>query len=150
MRTASAYLELAKVRHSLELLRGEQASSDKIFAVTQERVQANQELAIEVTRSQLTAARIQEKIIKLEGRDEALTQQIRNITGLPDGEAIEVQPEDPGFETDMQDASCWIWACTATATYRKQKMTGWRGSTFCAGRNWDISRRSACWASFRC
>jgi outer membrane protein len=104
VRTATAYLELAKVRHSLELLRGEQASSDKILAVTQERVQANQELGIEVTRSQLTAARIHEKVVKLEGRDEALTQQIRNLTGLPDGETIEVQPEDPRFETDLQDA----------------------------------------------
>jgi outer membrane protein TolC len=103
VRTATAYLELAKVRHSLELLRGEQASSDKILAVTQERVQANQELAIEVTRSQLTAARIHEKIVKLEGRDEALTQQIRNLTGLPDGATIEVQPEDPGFDTDLQN-----------------------------------------------
>jgi outer membrane protein len=103
VRTASAYLELAKVRHSLELLRSEQASSEKILQVTQERVQANQELSIEVTRSQLTAARIQERIIKLEGRDEALTQQIRNLTGLPDGEAIDVQPEDPGFDTDLKD-----------------------------------------------
>jgi outer membrane protein len=109
VRTASAYLELAKVRHSLELLRGEQASSEKILNVTQERVQANQELSIEVTRSQLTAARIQERIIKLEGRDEALTQQLRNITGLPDGEAIEVQPEDPGFETDLQEAQILDW-----------------------------------------
>jgi outer membrane protein len=103
LRTASAYLELAKVRHSLDLLRSEQASSDKILQVTQERVQANQELPIEVTRSQLTAARIQERIIKLEGRDEALTQQIRNLTGLPDGATIEVQPEDPGFEAELQD-----------------------------------------------
>jgi outer membrane protein TolC len=103
VRTASAYLELAKVRHSLELLRSEQASSEKILQVTQERVQANQELSIEVTRSQLTAARIQERIIKLEGRDEALTQQIRNLTGLPDGETLEVQPEDPGFDIDLQD-----------------------------------------------
>jgi outer membrane protein TolC len=109
VRTASAYLELAKVRHSLELLRGEQASSEKILSVTQERVQANQELSIELTRSQLTAARIQERIIKLEGRDEALTQQLRNITGLPDGEAIEVQPEDPGFETDLQEAQILDW-----------------------------------------
>ena len=104
VRTASAYLELAKVRHSLELLRSEQASSDKILQVTQERVQANQELSIEVTRSQLTAARVQERIIKLEGRDEALTQQIRNLTGMPDGATIEVQPEDPGFEAELQDA----------------------------------------------
>jgi outer membrane protein len=104
VRTACAYLELAKVRHSLELLRSEQASSDKILQVTRERVQANQELSIEVTRSQLTAARIQERIIKLEGRDEALTQQMRNLTGLPDGQAIEVQPEEPGFENELQDA----------------------------------------------
>jgi len=103
VRAASAYLELAKVRHALELLRSEQASSDKILEVTQERVQANQELSIEVTRSQLTGARIQERIIKLEGRDEALTQQIHNLTGLPDGEAIEVQPEDPGFDADLKD-----------------------------------------------
>jgi outer membrane protein len=104
VRTACAYLELAKVRHSLELLRSEQASSDKILQVTRERVQANQELSIEVTRSQLTAARIQERIIKLEGRDEALTQQMRNLTGLPDGQAIEVQPEEPGFASELQDA----------------------------------------------
>jgi outer membrane protein TolC len=103
VRTATAYLELAKVRHSLELLRSEQASADKILVVTRERVQANQELSIEVTRSQLTAARIQERIIRLEGRDEALTQQIRNLTGLPDSEAIEVAPEEPGFETDLKD-----------------------------------------------
>jgi outer membrane protein TolC len=104
VRAASAFLELANVRHSLELLRAEQASAEKILQVTQERVQANQELSIEVTRSQLTAARIQERIIKLQGRDEALTQQIRNLTGIADGEAIAVQPEDPGFDTDLQDA----------------------------------------------
>jgi outer membrane protein TolC len=104
VRTATAYLELAKVRHSLELLRSEQASSEKIQDVTRERVQANQELSIEVTRSELTAARIQERIIKLEGRDDSLTQQIRNLTGLPDGEAIEVIPEDPGFAVDLQNA----------------------------------------------
>ena len=104
VRAASAFLELAKVRHSLELLRAEQASAEKILQVTQERVQANQELSIEVTRSQLTAARIQERIIKLQGRDEALTQQIRNLTGIADGEAIAVQPEDPGFDIDLQDA----------------------------------------------
>jgi len=104
VRAASAFLELAEVRHSLELLRAEQASAEKILQVTQERVQANQELSIEVTRSQLTAARIQERIVKLQGRDEALTQQIRNVTGIADSESIAVQPGDPGFDTDLQDA----------------------------------------------
>ena len=57
VRTATSYLELAKVRHSLELMRSEQASAEKILEVTRERVAANQELPIEVTRSQLTLAR---------------------------------------------------------------------------------------------
>ena len=80
VRTATAYLELAKVRHSLELLRNEQASAEKILEVTRERVEANQELPIEVTRRELTAARVQERIIKLEGR-EHLAQGSRNLTG---------------------------------------------------------------------
>ena len=82
VRTAVAYLELAEVRHSLELLRKEQVSAEKILGVTRDRVAANQELAIEVTRSELTAARVQQRIIKLESRDETLTQRIRDLTGV--------------------------------------------------------------------
>jgi outer membrane protein len=104
VRTAVAYLELAEVRHSLDLLRKEQVSAEKILGVTRERVEANQELAIEVTRSELTAARVQERIIKLEGRDETLTQQIRNFTGVADTQSIEVETEEPSFATDLQAA----------------------------------------------
>jgi outer membrane protein TolC len=104
VRTAVAYLELAEVRHSLDLLRKEQVSAEKILGVTRERVEANQELAIEVTRSELTAARVQERIIKLEGRDETLTQQIRNFTGVADTQSIEVDTEAPSFATDLQAA----------------------------------------------
>jgi outer membrane protein TolC len=104
VRTAVAYLELAEVRHSLDLLRKEEVSSEKILGVTRERVEANQELAIEVTRSELTAARVQERIIKLEGRDETLTQQIRNLTGVADTEAIEVDTAAPSFASDLQEA----------------------------------------------
>jgi outer membrane protein TolC len=104
VRTAVAYLELAKVRHSLDLLRKEQASAEKILGVTRERVAAHQELAIEVTRSELTAARVQERIIKLEGRDDILTQQIRNVTGIPDTQAIEVDTDEPSFATDQQES----------------------------------------------
>src|SRR5580693_4064866 len=104
VRTALAYLELAEVRHSLDLLRKEQVSAEKILGVTRERVEANQELAIEVTRSDLTAARVQERIIKLEGRDDTLTQQIRNLTGVADTEAIEVDTAAPSFANDLQEA----------------------------------------------
>ena len=73
VRTATAYLELSKVRHSLELMRGEQASGAKILQAIRERLAANQELPIEVTRTQLTLARIAERIVKLEDRDRLLS-----------------------------------------------------------------------------
>jgi outer membrane protein len=104
VRTASSYLELAKVRHSLELLRSEQASAEKVLEVTRERVQANQELPIEVTRSELTAARVQERIIKLEDREEILVQQIRNLTGIPDAQSVEVETGEPSFSTDLPES----------------------------------------------
>jgi outer membrane protein TolC len=104
VRTAVSYLELAEVRHSLDLLRKEQVSAEKILGVTRERVEANQELAIEVTRSELTAARVQERIIKLEGRAETLTQQFQNLTGVADTQAIEVDTEEPSLATDLQEA----------------------------------------------
>jgi outer membrane protein len=103
VRTATAYLDLANVRHSLDLLRKEQASAAKILGVTRERVAANQELPIEVTRSELTAARVQERIIKLEGRDDTLMQQIRDLTGVGDTQPIEVDTDEPSFATDQQE-----------------------------------------------
>jgi len=101
VRAAASYLELAKVRHSLELMRMEQASAEKILGVTRERVTANQELPIEVTRTELAQARVAERIIKLEGRQEALELQIRNLTGISDSQSIEVDTEEPSFATDL-------------------------------------------------
>jgi outer membrane protein len=95
--TAIAYLELAKARHSLDLLRAEQASGEKILEVIRERVQANQELPIETTRSQLALARIQEHIVKLEGREESLDQQIRDLTAIPDSQSLQVEADDTSF-----------------------------------------------------
>lgn len=104
VRTASAYLELAKVRHSLELLRNEQASAEKILGVTRDRASAGQELPIEITRGELTLARVAERVIKLEGRDEILSVQIRNLTGVSDGQSLRVDTEERSFATDQQEA----------------------------------------------
>jgi len=104
VRTATAYLELSKVRHSLELLRNEEASAEKILGVTRERAAAGQELAIEITRSELILARARERIIRLEGRDEILSQQIRNLTGIPDTQAVEVGTEEPSFASEQQES----------------------------------------------
>lgn len=103
VRTATAFLGLAEARHSLDLMRSEQASAEKILQVTRDRVAANQELSIEVTRSELAAARIQQRIILLEDRNESLTQQIRDLTGLPDSRAVEVETEELSFASDLQE-----------------------------------------------
>lgn len=103
VRTASAYLELAKVKHSLELLRGEEASAEKILGVTRERAAVGQELPIEITRGELILARARERIIHLEGRDEILSQQIRNLTGMADGTTVAVETEAPSFATEDQE-----------------------------------------------
>ena len=100
-RTAMAYLELGKVRHSLELLRAEQESSDKILQVTQERESQGFELPMEVTKAQLTKARVAQRILQLEERQDELEGFLRYQLGMPETQAIEVTPEDLPGETEQ-------------------------------------------------
>ena len=104
VRAATEYLELAKVQHSIGPRRDDQASAAKILEVTRDRVAANQELPIEVTRGQLAAARAQEELIKLEDRGEILMQQIRDLTSIPDDQPISVEAEEPDFSTPQAGA----------------------------------------------
>jgi outer membrane protein TolC len=93
VRTASSYLELAMVRHSLELLRKEQDSAERILAVTQQREKENFELPVNVTKDQLTRARVVQRMLQLEGRQDELEGVLRGQTGLPENTQIEITPE---------------------------------------------------------
>ena len=93
-RTATAYLELAEVRHSLGLLGTEEASAEKVVDITDQRIAANQELPIEATRAQLALAQVHERMVRLQGRDEVLSGEIRDLTGLADTAPLEVQQQD--------------------------------------------------------
>ncbi len=101
MRAASACLELAKVRRSLELLRRERESAQRIVDITRERLGAGLELPIELTRAQLTAARIEQRIVHLEGREEALEGELRGLLGLPTNRRLEVEPEELPASADQ-------------------------------------------------
>jgi outer membrane protein TolC len=94
VRAASVYLELAKVRHSLELLRSERESQQRIVDLVRERLASGLELPMEVTRGELTLARIEQHVIQLEGSDQALTAQLRDMTGYAEGQPLEVQPAE--------------------------------------------------------
>jgi len=99
-----AYLELGKVRHSLELLRKEQESADKILQVTQERQGEGYELPVEVTKAQLTKAQVIQRILQLEGREDELEVFLRYQLGIAEGQAIEVTPEElPGEAEQVGD-----------------------------------------------
>jgi len=103
--TAASYLELAMIRHSLDLLRKEQASADRIIEVTQERQKENLELPVEVTRSQLTKARVVQRVLQLESREDELEVFLRRQTGLADNTPIEVSPEDLPGEAEQEGAN---------------------------------------------
>jgi len=100
-RTAGTYLELAKVRHSLELLKQEQVSAQKILDVTQERAGAGFELAIETTRARLTLAQIGQHVLHLEGREDELEVYLRTQTGLQPEQPIEVSAEELPAEAEQ-------------------------------------------------
>jgi len=95
--TATGYLELVKVRHSLELLKKENDSAESILGVTQQRANEGFELPMEVTRSQLTKAQVTQKILQLEGREDELETYLRDQLGLAPEQQFDLSADDlPG------------------------------------------------------
>src|SRR5437899_2948365 len=114
-RTAMAYLELGKVRHSLELLRKEQESAEKILQVTQERQGEGYELPVEVRKAQLTKAQVVQRILQLEGRQDELEVFLRYQLGLSDEQAIEVTAEELPGEAEQAGDNLVAMAMTSNA-----------------------------------
>src|SRR5260370_5281810 len=78
-RTVSAYLELAKVRRQLELLRSERESAQKILDYTRQRMQAGYELPIEGTPAPPTPAHGEQRLAQPEDQAEAASRQRRML-----------------------------------------------------------------------
>ena len=114
-RTAMAYLELGKVRHSLELLRKEQESAEKILQVTQERQGEGYELPVEVTKAQLTRAQVIQRILQLEAREDDLEVFLRYQLGFSEAQAIEVTPEELPGEAELAGDNLVAMAMTHNA-----------------------------------
>jgi outer membrane protein len=105
VRTAMAYLELGKVRHSLELLRAEQDSADKILGVTQGREGEGFELPVEVTKAQLTKAQVTQRILQLEGRQDELEVFLRAQMGYAPDQPVEILPEELPGQAEQEGAN---------------------------------------------
>jgi outer membrane protein TolC len=104
-RVASAYLELVKVRHSLELLRKEKASADKIEEVTQQRQGEGYELETEVTKAKIAAAQVVQRIFQLEGRQDELEVFLRSQLGFAAEQPVDVTPEDLPGSAEQEGAN---------------------------------------------
>jgi outer membrane protein len=105
VRTAMAYLELAKVRHSLELLMKEKESAEKIVGVTEERKNEGYELPMEVTKSQLVRAQVTQKILQLEGRQDELEVFLRGQLGLGAEQRVDVEAAELPGAAEQQGAA---------------------------------------------
>jgi len=103
--TATAYLELAKVRHSLDLLRKENDSAEKILGVTRERAGEGFELPLEVTRAQLTKAQVAQKVLQLEGRQEELETYLRDQLGLAAEQHFDVSADELPGSAEQEGAN---------------------------------------------
>jgi len=105
IRTASAYLELVKVRSSLDVLRKEKESTEKILEVTKQREGEGFELPMEVTRSQLMRAQVVQRVLQLEGRQDELEVFLRNEMGLPADQPLELTAEELPGSAEQEGAN---------------------------------------------
>ena len=93
LQTSSSYLELAKVRHSLDLMRAHRQSNARILEFTRQRSSEGLELSIEVTRAELNEARSEQRIVQLESRQRVLERQLGALIGVPGDRRIEIESE---------------------------------------------------------
>jgi outer membrane protein TolC len=107
---ATSYLELVKVRHSLDLLRKEKESAEKILSVTKERQGEGFELPTEVTNAELTKARVIQRILQLEGRQDELEVYLRDQCGLPPDQPFDITPEELPGSAEQEGANLMAMA----------------------------------------
>jgi len=100
VKTASTYLELNKVRHGLQLVGKERESSTRVLDITRQRVSEGQELPIEITRAELASARVEQRRLQLEGREDLLESELRDLCSVaPDRRIDLTTDETPDFAT---------------------------------------------------
>jgi outer membrane protein TolC len=93
-RTASTYLELTKVRHSLDVLHRERENTQKLSELIRDRIAAGYELPIEQPRADIKGARVEQLIAHEEGRQDALEADLRDLLGLLPDQPLELAVED--------------------------------------------------------
>ena len=119
MRTATIYLELAKVRHSLELLHREHDETQKLGELIRDRIAAGYELPIERTKADFKSARIDQFIIDDEARQDSLENDLRDLLGLVPDQPLELAAEDLPLSVDQPVAMLVAQAISHSSDVRQ-------------------------------
>jgi outer membrane protein TolC len=89
--TALTYAQLEQLSGKIEALTEAQAAAEKGQFVSEQRLQQGVDSKLEVTRSQLTAARIRLRLAEAQGQMDVLRDHLSKLTGLP-ANSITVEP----------------------------------------------------------
>lgn len=121
LQTISNYLELAKVRSSLELMRNQRLSDARMISYTEGRVREGYETPKEGMRAQLAAAGTEKRIAQLETRESELQQQLAAAMGLSPAQHIDVMPDQLGVSTGDRESDVVDRAVAASLDLRESE-----------------------------
>ena len=118
MRAASTYLELTKVRHSLEVLRHERDNTQKLAELIRDRITAGYDLPIEQTKADLKGAFVDKLIAHDEGRQDSLENDLRDLLGLLPDQPMDLAVEDLPASVDQPVAVLVAQAIASSSDVR--------------------------------
>ena len=99
--TALTYAQLAQLTGKIAALAKRKAAAEKAQFVSEQRLQEGVDSKLEVTRSQLVAARIRLRIAEAEGQADVLREHLSKLLELP-ADSIAVDPESmPQLPVDL-------------------------------------------------
>ncbi len=89
--TALTYAQLEQLAGKIKALSEAQAAAENAQSISEQRLQQGVDSKLEVTKSQLTAARIRLRIAEAQGQTDVLREHLSKLIGLP-AESIAVEP----------------------------------------------------------
>jgi outer membrane protein TolC len=119
LHAAATYLELSKVRHSLEVLHHERDNTQKISALIRDRITAGYELPIEQTKTDLKGAFVDKLIAHDEGRQDSLENDLRDLLGLLPDQPMDLAVEDLPASVDQPVAVLVAQAIASSSDVRQ-------------------------------
>jgi len=92
LETALTYIQLDQLTSAISVMRQEEQAVARSLDITQQRVREGVDSELELTRAQLSAARLRMRIAQAQGAADVLRLRLGQLIGLP-GNSVETMPE---------------------------------------------------------